>query len=312
MYKGHRIGVVIPAYDEERLITKTLETLPDFVDHVIVIDDGSKDATAQKVLEASRCDSRIELLQNETNQGVGATVVRGHQHMLSRQVDCVAVMGGDAQSDPSFLHCLLDKLIDQGYDMAKGNRLLHRDSARTMPKYRLFGNMVLTLLTKAASGYWSILDSQNGYVAFNADTLRRLDLSRIARGYDLENSMLIEFNILNARVADVPMPAVYGDEVSGIRAWRVVPRMLLTLLAGFCQRIYLKYVLYSFHPMALFLFSGLAFTFWGVGFGIWVTINSLGPESATTGTVMLSVLPFLMGFQLLLAAIVLDILNEPK
>jgi hypothetical protein len=232
--------------------------------------------------------------------------------MLSQEVDLVAVMGGDAQSDPSYLHHLLDRLIESGYDMAKGNRLFHSESARSMPKYRVLGNTLLTLLSKAASGYWSIADSQNGYIALRTDTLRRLNLSRITRGYDLENSMLIELNILSARVADVPMPAVYGEEVSGIRVWRVVPRMLLTMFSGFWKRIYLKYVLYSFHPVALFLFSGLALTFWGLAFGIWVTSNTIGPETASTGTVMLAVLPFLMGFQLLLAALVLDILFEPK
>ena len=312
MYKDRRVGVVIPAYNEERLISKTLETLPDFVDRVVVIDDGSEDATAEKVRDSIQRDSRIEILQSDLNEGVGAAVVRGYRHMLSQEVDLVAVMGGDAQSDPAYLHNLLDRLIESGYDMAKGNRLFHSESARSMPKYRVLGNTLLTLFSKAASGYWSIADSQNGYIALRTDTLRRLNLSRITRGYDLENSMLIELNILSARVADVPMPAVYGEEVSGIRVWRVVPRMLLTMFSGFWKRIYLKYVLYSFHPVALFLFSGLALTFWGLGFGIWVTSNTIGPETASTGTVMLAVLPFLMGFQLLLAALVLDILFEPK
>ena len=312
MYKDRRIGVVIPAYNEERLIVQALETIPEFVDLVVVIDDGSKDATSHKVIEASQCDPRIYLLRNPSNQGVGASVVRGHEYMLEQGVDCVAVMAGDAQTDPAHLHWLLDKLIDERYDMAKGNRLLHPNATRTMPRYRLLGNMVLTLLTKFASGYWSLLDSQNGYVAFNSEILRRLDLSRIARGYDLENSMLIQLNIVHARVADVTMPAIYGEEESGIRVWRVIPRMLLTLLAGFWQRIYLKYVLYSFHPIALLFFFGALLTLWGLGIGIWVGINSLGPESATAGSVMLSVLPFLVGFQLLLAALVLDILDEPK
>jgi len=138
------------------------------------------------------------------------------------------------------------------------------------------------------------------------------DLRRLARRYDLENSLLINLNIVGARLADVPIPAKYGNEVSGIRLWRVTPRIMATLFTGFWQRILLRYVLYNFHPVALFLFSGLALTLWGFGFGIWVAIRSLGPEAETTGTVMLAVLPFLMGFQLLLAAFVLDILSEPK
>ncbi len=143
-------------------------------------------------------------------------------------------------------------------------------------------------------------------------SLKRLDLSRISKRYDLENSMLINLNIINARIADVPVPAVYGAEKSGIRVWWDVPRILLTLTVGFWQRIYLKYVIHNFHPIALFLFSGLPLVIWGVGFGIWGAVNSIGPDAASTGTVMLAVLPFLTGFQLLLAALVLDMIAEPK
>lgn len=313
MYKGKRIGVVIPAYNEEQLITETLETLPEFVDMVVVIDDCSSDETSAKVADVQARDSRVQLLKNEVNQGVGASVARGYQEVLQREVDLVCVMAGDAQCDPNYLHALLDKVMDEGYDMAKGNRfLLPTETVAAMPLYRLWGNVILTILTKAASGYWTIFDTQNGYLALRAETLRRLDLSRISRRYDLENSMLINLNVIGARVSDVAIPARYGEEVSGIRLWRVAPRMLLTLFFGFFQRIYRKYVLYNFHPIALFLYSGLLLMAWGLAFGAWATAQSIGEAAASTGTVMLSVLPFLMGFQLVLAALVLDITNEPR
>ena len=223
------------------------------------------------------------------------------------------MMDGDNQMPSDHLPSLLDPLVEGGYDAAKGNRFLAASGTLDqMPKYRLLGNILLTLATKIASGYWSIFDSQNGFWAVTAASLAKLDDFHIARRYDLENSLLIHLNILGARVADVPIPARYGNEISGIRLWRVTPRILLTLFTGFWRRVLFRYVLYNFHPIALLLFSGLALTIWGVGFGIWVTIGSLGPEAATTGTVMLAVLPFLMGFQLLLAAFVLDILSEPK
>lgn len=313
MYKGRRIGVVIPAHNEERLITPTLETLPDFVDRVVVIDDCSSDATSAKVGDVQARDSRIQLLKNEVNQGVGSSVVRGYREILSHEMDMVCVMAGDAQCDPDYLPALLDKVIDDGYDMAKGNRfLLPTETVTAMPLYRLWGNVILTILTKAASGYWTIFDTQNGYLVVRAETLRSLDLNRISRRYDLENSMLINLNVIGARVTDVAIPARYGEEVSGIRLWRVAPRMLMTLTVGFFQRIYRKYVLYNFHPIALFLYSGLLLMAWGIAFGVWAAVQSIGEDSASTGTVMLSVLPFLMGFQLVLAALVLDITNEPR
>lgn len=313
MYKGQRIGVVIPAFNEERLITPTLETLPDFVDIVVVIDDCSSDATPERVTAVQENDPRVRLLRNEVNQGVGASVVRGYNEVLADGVDIACVMAGDAQCDPEYLHALLDKLVDEGWDMAKGNRFLYStETVKQMPRYRQIGNIVLTILTKAASGYWSLFDSQNGYLAVRAEMLRRLELPRIARRYDLENSMLINMNIAGARVTDVAIPPIYGEEVSGIRLWKVLPRMMLTLLGGFFARIYRKYVIYNFHPIALFLYSGLLLMLWGIVFGVFALIGSLGDDSATTGTVMLSVLPFLMGFQLVLSGLVLDIQNEPK
>ncbi|MEO7665615.1 MAG: glycosyltransferase family 2 protein, partial [Dehalococcoidia bacterium] len=201
MYKGKRVGVVIPAYNEERLVAPTLETLPDFLDVVVVIDDCSQDATSQKIAEVQQRDPRVQLLSNEVNQGVGASVVRGYNEILPQGVDVVCVMAADAQCDPNYLHALLDKVAEEGYDMAKGNRFLYAtETVQAMPRYRQIGNIILTILTKAASGYWSIFDTQNGYLAVTADTLRKLDLSRIAKRYDLENSMLINLNIIGARV----------------------------------------------------------------------------------------------------------------
>ncbi len=313
MYKGNSIAVVVPAYNEEALIASTLADMPDYVDAIIVTDDGSTDGTVECVTKAARKDSRITLIRHARNEGKGGAVVDGYKRAFDQKHDIVAMMDGDHQMPPEHLPALLDRLIDEGYDAAKGNRFLASPGTlAAMPTYRVLGNILLTLLTKIASGYWSIFDSQNGYWALKAPILARLDLSRVARRYDLENSLLIYLNILGARLADVPIPAKYGDEASGIRLWRVSPRIVFTLLTGFWRRVLLRYVLYNFHPIALFLSSGLVLTLWGLAFGIVVAIGSRGPEAATTGTVMLAVLPFLMGFQLLLAAFVLDILSEPK
>jgi len=313
MYKGNSVAVVVPAYNEEELIGPTLADIPDYIDSIIVTDDASTDDTAARVEAMAQRDARIVLIRHERNQGKGSGVVDGYRKAIHQGHDIVVTMDGDNQMPSDHLSSLLDPLVEGGYDAAKGNRFLAASGTlEKMPKYRLLGNILLTLATKIASGYWSIFDSQNGFWAVTAASLAKLDDFHIARRYDLENSLLIHLNILGARVADVPVPARYGNEISGIRLWRVTPRILLTLFTGFWRRVLLRYVLYNFHPIALFLFSGLALTIWGVGFGIWVTIGSLGPEAATSGTVMLAVLPFLMGFQLLLAALVLDILSEPK
>jgi hypothetical protein len=171
---------------------------------------------------------------------------------------------------------------------------------------------VLSLLTKLASGYWNLFDPQNGYTATTRRTLERLDLDGLRRGYEFENDFLVSMNILGIRARDVPVPAVYGDEVSGIALHRVVPAIAGLLVRGFLRRVLVKYVISTFSPVALFLFSGLLFVAVGLFWGAYAVIESWGPGTTTTGTVLLAVTPFLMGFQLLLAALQLDIAETPK
>ncbi len=313
MYKGQAVAVVVPAYNEEQHIVATLQDMPAFVDSVIVVDDGSTDATVERVSAFSAQEKRVSLLFNEGNQGKGTAVVRGCREAISRGAAIVALMDGDHQMPAQHLGELLDPLVQDGYDASKGNRFIGlAGGLAAMPKYRLVGNILLTMLTKLASGYWSLFDSQNGYWAFRAQTLIRLDLARLARRYDLENSLLINLNVIGARIKDVGIPARYADEKSKIRIWRDMPRIMATLFVGFWRRIFYRYVIYNFHPVALFLFAGLFLSVVGTGFGIKAVADSLGEPAATTGTVMLAVLPLLVGAQLLLAALVLDILSEPK
>jgi glycosyltransferase involved in cell wall biosynthesis len=313
MYRDSSVAVVVPAYNEERLIEATLEGVPLFVDSIIVVDDGSTDGTVERAQKFASQDMRVSVLEQGQNQGKGAAVVRGLEEVIAAGRDFVVLMDGDNQMPAEYLTALLDAMMDNDLDAAKGNRFIADPRAlSTMPRYRLIGNVLLTMFTKLASGYWSIFDSQNGYWALRTRTVSRLELSRLARRYDLENSLLINLNIIGARLRDVPIPARYADEESKIRIWKVTPRIMLTLLGGMVQRIFYRYVLFNFHPTALFMLSGLPLLIWGVLFGVFVVITSLGDPVATTGTVMLAVLPFLIGFQLLLAALVLDIMSEPK
>jgi glycosyltransferase involved in cell wall biosynthesis len=311
MYKNQRIAVVIPAHNEACHIANVVNTVPTFVDQIVVVDDSSSDET-QSILSSLSID-RLSIIRLEKNQGVGGATMSGYAKALEGGCEIVAKMDGDGQMAPEHLSLLLDALVDQGYDYAKGNRFLAGESLHTMPRHRLFGNIILTFVNKLASGYWHIFDPQNGYTAVKCETLRKLDLTRIHQRYFFENDMLIALNFHNARVRDVAIPARYRDERSGLNPFKVSLTFPLLFIPRFWHRIYQKYVLRDFSPIALFLFMGLILTAWGVAFGAYHWILSILTEHvATTGTVMLSVLPLILGFQLILQAIVLDIQESPR
>ena len=310
MYKGLRVAVVVPAYNEERLVGRTITTVPDFVDHIVVVDDLSTDGTSGCVLAIS--DPRVVLIQHEVNQGVGGAIVTGHRRALELGADVNVVMAGDNQMDPAYLSALLDPIADAGYRFTKANRFTSRASLAGMPRVRLIGSVLLSFATKAASGYWHLFDPQNGYTAIHRDALLRLNLDGLAKRYEFENDLLINLNILNVRACDVPIPAVYGDETSTMKLRHVVPRLTALLIKGFWKRILLKYVLLSFSPIALLLFSGLALCLFGTVVGIWVIWQTLGPPVASAGSVLLAVAPMLTGIHLLVSALVLDIQESPR
>jgi glycosyltransferase involved in cell wall biosynthesis len=310
MYAGHRIAVVVPAFREERHVGDVVRGAPEFVDHIIVVDDASPDATSEAAREVG--DPRTEVIRHEENTGVGGAIITGHERAMELGADICVVMAGDNQMDPAYLPALLDPIVSAGYGFTKANRFFSTTSFRGMPRHRVFGNVVLTFLTKVASGYWNLVDPQNGYTAIRADVVRRLPLHRIAHRYEFENDLLIWLNILDVRALDVPVPAVYGDETSHIRLGSVIFRLLRLLIFGFWRRVWLKYVLWSFSPIALLLFAGSALVIFGLVVGLWVLAHTLGPETATAGTVLLAVTPFLVGTQMLIQALVLDIQATPK
>lgn len=311
MYKGQRIAVVVPAYNEARHVAAVIRTMPEFVDRVIVVDDASGDDTAA-VAEAC-ADPRVTTLRAEKNSGVGGATLLGYAEALRAGSDVVVKMDGDGQMPPEYLHHLLDALVEQGYDYAKGNRFLAGHSLHLMPRHRLVGNIVLTFVNKLASGYWHVFDPQNGYTAIRAGALRVLDLTGINPRYFFENDMLIALNLHSFRVRDVAIPARYGDEQSKLNPFKIGVTFPLLFLPRLWRRVYRKYVLRDFSPIALFLFLGLLLFAWGVGFGAYHWWRSFATGHPTpTGTIMLSVLPLILGFQLILQAVVLDIQETPR
>jgi hypothetical protein len=205
----------------------------------------------------------------------------------------------------------LDPIAEDGVQFTKANRFYARSSSAGMPSHRVFGNVVLSVMTKFSSGYYHLFDPQNGYTALHRDALARIDLDAIAGNYSFENSLLIHLNVLRVRARDVPIPAVYGEEVSGMRLRRVVPMLLRTLVAGFWLRIYRKYVFPSFGPFALLFFGGLILTGLGLGAAIVITVLAFNDVTASPATVMISVAPLLDGIQLLVSALIVDMQESP-
>jgi glycosyltransferase involved in cell wall biosynthesis len=311
MYRGLSVAVAIPAFRAEATIGRVIGALPALVDRVVVVDDASPDGTAAALAAVS--DARLDVVRHERNRGVGGAMKTAFGRCLELGVDVVVKMDSDGQMDPARLPALLDALVDTGCDYAKGNRFLDEHALRDMPRVRLLGNLALTFLTKMASGYWHVFDPQNGYVACRTSILKRLDLDAIAEDYFFENDMLVHLNILEGRVVDVPMPARYGDERSSMRIRTVLRRFPLRLLDRLRKRIWQRYVVRDFSPVALFLFLGAPLLLAGMAFGGWAWYESAKTGVvSSTGRVMLSVLPIVIGFQLILQAVLLDISSSPR
>lgn len=311
MYEGARVAVVVPALNEAAHVGEVLRRMPAYVDQVIVVDDQSTDATAAAAEAVG--DTRVRVIRNASRQGVGGSTLVGMAQALEHGADVVVKVDGDGQMDPTQIAALIEPLIRDGYDYAKGNRFLHAGALRQMPRSRLLGSFALTFLTKLASGYWHIFDPQNGFVAITAPALRGLSLDSVARGFFFENDMLIHLNIRNCRVKDVAIPAVYGDEESSLRISRVLLTFPIALARGLWVRIWEKYMLRDFSPIAVFWVLGVPLIGFGFGFGLINWLRSWwNGYPASAGTVMLSMLPFLLGFELILQAIILEIRESPR
>jgi glycosyltransferase involved in cell wall biosynthesis len=257
MVEGKPVAVVIPAYNEEKLLRETLNGIPSFVDRIYVVDDCSRDETVAQAQAAAMDDPRIEVIVHERNQGAGGAVITGYQHALKERFEVVCVMNADNQMDPEELLALAMPVINDEVDYTKANRLFTGEAWDLIPHYRYLGNAFLSLFTKIASGYWHIADSQAGYTAINRRMLELLDLENIYTRYGYPNDMLVHLNVWSARVRDVPSRPIYGvGEVSGIRLHSVVPRITWLLLKGFFWRLGHRYVIRDFHPLVFFYMAG--------------------------------------------------------
>ena len=289
MIDGKRVAVVVPAYDEEELIGRTLASIPAFVDRIYVVDDRSQDATAARAAESQ--DPRVEVIAHDRNRGVGAAIVTGYKRALDEKVDVTAVMAADGQMDPDDLEEIAAAVARGEVDYAKANRLFTGQAWELMPRHRYLGNAVLSMLTKIASGYWHVADSQSGFTAVSRPMLQQLDLDRIYPRYGFPNDMLVHLNVWNARVRDFSVAARSTASASapGSSSGGSIPSIAWLLFKGFFWRLREKYVIRDFHPLVFFYALGIVMSTLGLVLGAWVAIERIflgGDITAATATLV--------------------------
>lgn len=306
MYKDHKVAVVVPAYNEAVLIRPTLETVPDYVDVVYVVEDGSVDDTLSVVEEVASRDSRVVVVRHEENRGVGAAVVSGYKRCIEDEVDLAVVMAGDNQMDPQYIPRLLDPIVEGLADYTKGNRLVGKEYREGMSRWRFLGNSILTFLTKLSSGYWKIMDPQNGFTAASREALEAIGLDDVFTYYGYCNDILVRLNVYGFRVRDVSIPARYGGEKSKIRYLPYIFRVSWLLLRNFFWRLKFKYLVLSFNPLVFFYFFGMILTPGGFFLGVWSIYLWLYAGVSLFIRAALSTLIFIVGLQFLLFAMLFD------
>jgi dolichol-phosphate mannosyltransferase len=307
-----RVAVVIPAYRVTQHISEVIHGIPESVWGIYVVDDACPDETG-KYVESFITDPRVRVLYQPINQGVGGAVMAGYQAALADNADIIVKVDGDGQMDPALIADFIAPIISGEADYTKGNRFYDLEKIRSMPGVRIFGNAVLSLLTKLSSGYWNLFDPTNGYTAIHADACKHLPFHKISKRYFFETDMLFRLNTLRAMVVDVPMDAKYGEETSHLKISKIMGEFLYKHTRNFGKRIFYNYFLRDLSLASIQLVLGLLLTFFGVVFGgyQWLISADVGiPASA--GTVMVAAMPLLIGLQLILSFIGYDIASVPR
>jgi dolichol-phosphate mannosyltransferase len=306
------LAVVIPCYRVKSKIISVLASIPTIIDNIYVIDDFCPENSGDYVKQHCQ-DPRVQVLFNSSNLGVGGAVKTGYRKAIEEQADIVVKIDGDGQMDPGLIDFFVRPIIRGEADYCKGNRFFNLDSLTAMPTVRLLGNAGLSFINKAVSGYWNLMDPTNGYTAISRYCLERLPLDKIENRYFFESDMLFRLGTLRACIRDIPMDAIYADEQSSLNVKKVLFRFPLKFLNRFFKRIFYIYFLRDFSVASICLILGTILSSLGLGLGIYSwSKNALAGTFASTGTVMLASLPILVGIQLLLIALVLDIMSVPK
>lgn len=305
------ICVVVPLYKAREQIADVLRGIPEFVKSIVVVDDCSPDDSYECAKAVA--DPRVQFIRHDQNQGVGGAVLSGYKKAIDLDAQIIVKMDSDGQMDPSYLLKLIAPIVAGEADYTKGNRFLHTRQLKGMPVRRQVGNLGLSFLTKLASGYWNMFDPTNGYTAIHASVAALLNSNFIDRRYFFETSMFLELGLLGAVVRDVYIPAQYRNETSNLSEWHSLFYFPGWLLRGFMRRIWIQYFLTDFNLVSLYLISGSGLLSFGSIFGAYHWWRAEQSQVATqTGTIMLAVLPIILGVQLLLQAVALDVQNAPN
>lgn len=307
-----KLAVVIPCYKVKAHILSVINRIGPEVSLIYVVDDNCPEQTGKFVEDNSR-DPRVQIIRHAVNKGVGGAMITGYLQALEDGADITIKIDGDGQMDPALIPRFVHPITEGYADYTKGNRFFSPESLSTMPKIRLFGNAVLSFLTKLTSGYWNIMDPTNGYTAIHTSVLEMMPLRKIEQRYFFETDMLFRLNIIRAVVCDIPMDSRYGDETSHLNILRVIREFPRKHLIRICKRIYYNYYLRNFNICSIEILSSILFILFGTVFGLFHWYRSFAEGiPATTGTVMLAALPVILGFQMALSAIHFDVSNIPQ
>ena len=307
-----RIAVVIPSFKVAKYILHVIAAIGEEIGWIYVVDDACPESSGQFV-EKNCNDARVRVIYHPQNLGVGGAVMTGYRAAIADGADVIVKVDGDGQMDPSLIPSFVEPILSGEADYTKGNRFYDLEEMHTMPRIRLFGNAVLSLMTKLSSGYWDLFDPTNGYTAIHADVAKHLPFDKISQRYFFETDILFRLNTLRAVVVDVPMNAKYGDEVSNLKIANIIGEFFIKHARNFLKRIFYNYYLRDMSLASIELPLGLFLLLFGVGFGSyhWL-ISARAGVPTPVGTVMLAALPLLMGVQFVLAFLGYDIASVPR
>jgi len=309
--RSSSVAVILPCYRETNHILPVIDEIGPEVSAIYVIDDACPDQTGDYV-EKNCSDKRVHVLRHTSNTGVGGAMVTGYRQALHDGHDILVKMDGDGQMDPKLIPKLIKSIIAKHADYAKGNRFHQIDAVSSMPKSRIFGNIILSFMSKLSSGYWTVFDPTNGFTALHRTAAEQLPFERLSEGYFFESDMLFRLGMIRAVVVDVPMHARYGEEQSGISIPRVIPEFFAKHFINAAKRICLNYFIRDFNlPGVQFLLGKILLAF-GLIFGGINWYDSLATDiEATAGTVVLAALPIILGTQFLISFLNYDVRNYP-
>ena len=308
LLENQSIAIVIPCFKVEKQIQKVVSEIPDYIASIILVNDASPDKTGEILDQLALDNSKITVIHHPKNQGVGGAMISGLHEAVKQNHTAVIKMDGDGQMDVAHFDKMLTAIFEEKYDFVKGNRFFDQKMLRKMPAMRRIGNIGVGFLIKMASGYWNIFDPTNGFFCIHSTVLKRVDFNRISKRFFFESSLIIELYYTGAKIKDVAMPAIYAEEKSNLSIWKALFTFPPKLCKAFLRRIWLRYFIFDFNIGSLYIFFGIPLFLFGLIFGIVKWAHYADMHTATpTGTIMISVLSLVLGFQMILAAIQYDI-----